>query len=243
MYHSIIFGEKNTWADWYLIPTSRPVFNPPAPKTKYVDIPGADWHLDMSTVLTGDITYNPRTGSLEFMVDNGQLSDYNHELWFELYSSIMEYLHGQNTKAILEDDLAFYYEGRFSVNAWKSDPHNSKVTIDYNVSPYKYERFSSLEDWEWDCFNFESGIIREYKDLVVDGTLELIIYGRRMRVTPSFIVKSDDGEGMNVTFNGITYTIPDGTSRVIDILTVEGKNKLTFTGNGTVSVDYRGGRL
>ena len=46
MYHSITIGSKNTWDDWYLIPSSRPVVNPPKPKTKYIDIPGADGHLD-----------------------------------------------------------------------------------------------------------------------------------------------------------------------------------------------------
>ena len=243
MYHSIIFGDKNSWADWYLIPSSRPVFNPPTPKTKFVDIPGADWHLDMSTVLTGDIAYEARTGSFEFIVDNGQLSDYKAERWHLLYSEILDYLHGQLSKAVLEDDPGFYYEGRFTVNQWKSDPNNSKITIDYNVRPYKMERFSSIEDWEWDSFCFEDGIIREYKDLRVDGSLEFVITGRRMRVTPSFIVKSNDGKGMKVTFNGVTHNLPDGTSRVVNIQTVEGKNTLKFTGNGTVSIDYRGGCL
>lgn len=243
MYHSIIFGDKNSWADWYLIPSSRPVFNPPAPKTKFVDIPGADWHLDMSTVLTGDIAYEARTGSFEFIVDNGQLSEYQASGWFLLYSEIMDYLHGQMVKATLEDDPGYYYEGRFSVNEWRSDPKNSVITIDYTVNPYKLEKYSSLEDWKWDDFCFANGIIREYKDLLVDGSLTLTVIGRRMSVTPSFIVKSDDGNGLKVKFNGTAYDLPDGTSRVVNIRTKEGENKLTFTGNGTVSVDYRGGCL
>ena len=243
MYHSIIIGDKNTWADWYLIPSSRPVFNPPSPKTKFVDIPGSDWHLDMSTVLTGDIAYEARTGSIEFIVDNGFLSDYRAEKWHLLYSEILDYIHGQLMKATLEDDPAYYYEGRFSVNEWASEPKNSKITIDYTVNPYKLEVTSSLEDWLWDSFSFEDGIIREYKDLRVDGNLEFVITGRRMVVVPSFIVASDDGRGMKVKFNGTTYDLPDGTSRVVNIRTVEGENKLTFIGNGTISIDYRGGRL
>lgn len=243
MYHSIIFGDKNTWADWYLIPSSRPVFNPPTPKTKYVDIPGADWHLDLSTALTGEMAFNAREGSFEFIVDNGQLSDYKASNWFDLYSEIMEYLHGQLIRARLEDEPIYYYEGRFTVNTWKSDPHNSKIVIDYNVSPYKYEAWSSLEDWEWDPFNFLTGIVREYKDIRVDDELTFVIVGRRMTVTPSFIVKSDDGSGLDVTFNGSTYHLPDGTSRVVNIRTVSGENTLVFKGKGTVSIDYRGGCL
>lgn len=243
MYHSIIFGDKNTWADWYLFPSSRPLFNPPSPKTKFIDIPGADGQLDLSEVLTGDVAFSNRTGTIEFIVDNGQLSDYKAENWIHLYSEIMEYLHGKYLRAFLEDEPEFYYEGRFTVNQWKSDPHNSKIVIEYNVAPYKYEAASSLEDWLWDSFNFESGIIREYKDLRVDGSLIFSIYGRRMAVTPSFIVKSDDGNGLKVKFNGTTYDLPDGTSKVINIRTVEGENTLEFIGYGTVSIDYRGGRL
>lgn len=243
MYHSIIFGDKNTWADWCLFPSSRPVFDPPKPKTKFVDIPGADWQLDLSTVLTGDIAYGSREGSIEFIVDNGQLSNYRADHWSDLYSKILDYLHGKFMKATLEDDPAFYYEGRFEVDKWKSDPHNSKITIKYNLRPYKMESASSLEDWIWDTFNFELGIIREYKDLKVNGSYELVILGRRMKVVPSFIVNSNDGNGLKVTFNGETFDLPDGTSRVLNIVTKEGENRLTFTGNGTVSVDYRGGCL
>lgn len=237
MYHSVIFGDKNSWADWYLFPTSRPLFNPPKPKTKFVDIPGADWHLDLSTALTGDIAYEARTGSIEFIVDNG------HTEWFALYSEIMDYLHGKYLKAQLEDDPGFYYEGRFSVNSWKSEPHNSKIVIDYTVNPYKLESASSLEDWKWDEFNFEHGVIREYANLKVDGELTFCVYGLRMPVTPSFIVTSTDGNGLKVTFEGNTYDLPDGRSRVINIRSKEGENILKFTGNGTVSIDYRGGRL
>ena len=219
------------------------MFNPPEVKTKIVDVPGADWHLDLSTVLTGDVTYGSRTGSIDFIVDNGQLSNYRAESWSKLYSEIMDYLHGRLLKASLEDDPSFYYQGRFSINEWASEEHNSKIVIDYTLSPFKYEKFSSLEDWEWDTFNFETDIIRNYKDLEVDGSLTLKIIGRRMAVTPSFIVNSDDGKGLRVTFNGTTYNLPDGISRVINIRTTEGENTLKFTGNGKVSVDYRGGCL
>lgn len=237
MYHSITFGDKNTWDDWHLIPSSRPVFNPPNPKKIYYDIDGADWHLDMTESLSGDVPYDGRTGSMEFIVDNG------HKDWTELYSEILDYLHGQSRQAVLEDDPMYYYVGRFSVNRWKSDPHNSKIVIDYDVHPYKFERFSSLEDWEWDSFNFDGGIVREYKDLRVDETLSLEICGRRKAVVPSFDVKSDDGEGLKVEFDGLTYSIPDGKSYIPAILVKEGVSTLIFTGYGTVSVDYRGGRL
>ena len=237
MYHSITFGNKNTWDDWFLIPTSRPVFNPPKPKTHYVDIPGADWHLDMSESLTGEIAYEAREGSFEFIVDNG------HREWYELYSEIMEHLHGKTMIAILEDDPRHYYEGRFTVDSWDSESHNSMITIDYSVKPYKMELLSSLDDWEWDTFNFEKGLIREYKKLTVDGYLKLTIPGTRKSVVPSFTVESGDNESISVCFNGISYELPDGTSKVPNIVIRGGLNILEFRGCGTVSVEYRGGWL
>lgn len=237
MYHSIIIGSKNTWDDWHLIPSSRPAFNPPVPKTKYIDIPGADGHLDMSTSLTGDIAYNNREGSFEFYVENG------YGEWNDTYSEIMDYLHGQLLTAILEDDPAFYYEGRFSVNQWKSEPHNSKIVIDYNVAPYKYEVYTSSDNWIWDTFDFESSIIREYENLRVDGSLELNIPGRRMKVIPTFKVSSDDGDGLLVVFNEDIFELPDGYSRIFNIRTSLGDNIFEFIGNGTITVEYRGGRL
>lgn len=237
MYHSVTIGSKNTWDDWHLIPSSPPVFAPPTPKTKYIDIPGADWHIDMTTALTGDVVYNGREGSLEFYVDNG------HDEWFSIYSNIMNYLHGQLLHAVLEDDPIYYYEGRFSVNEWKSEATNSRIVIDYNVAPYKYEVYTSLDDWLWDPFSFEDSIIREYENLRVFGSLKLNIPGVRMKVTPTFIVESDDGNGLKVSFEGNTFDLPDGTTRIINIRTGSGDNIFTFTGYGIVSVEYRGGRL
>lgn len=237
-------GDKNTWGDWYLIPSSRPVINPPSPKTKYVDIPGANGQLDLSTSLTGDIVYNNRQGSIEFIVDNGQLSDYTASIWSALYSEIMDYLHGKQLKIALEDDPYFYYEGRLTVNSWKSDVHNSKISIDYTVHPYKYEIDSSDGKWLWDTFSFEQGIIREYKNLIVDGSLTFTIIGRRMGVIPSFDVESKDGKGIDVKFKGSTYHLDDGDrQRIVNIKTVSGENTLVFSGNGTVSINYRGGCL
>ena len=71
MYHSITYGEKNTWDDWHLLPSTRPLFNPPPTKTKQVDIPGANGAIDLSESLTGYPVYENRTGSTEFYVANG----------------------------------------------------------------------------------------------------------------------------------------------------------------------------
>ena len=106
------------------------------------------------------------------------------------------------------------------------------------------ERFSSLEDWEWDSFNFETGIIREYKEIRVDGSLTFIIAGRRKTVR-SGIYSSNLMMEVVYRYDSMEpLTICQmGTSRVLNIVIMSGTNTLYFTGNGTVSIDYRGGRL
>ena len=126
--------------------------------------------LDLTTSLAGRPLYKNRTGSVEFYVDN----DFRD--WSVLYSEIMLYLHGQKMRAVLEDDPSYYYEGRFSVNAWKSNPDRSQITINYDVFPYKQYINNSTDEWLWDTFNFETGIIR-VRDL--SGKVAGIVRDRR----------------------------------------------------------------
>ena len=50
--HSIIIGDKNTYDDWHIVPTTRPVVNTPEIDDQYVSIP-AGGELDYTDVLTG----------------------------------------------------------------------------------------------------------------------------------------------------------------------------------------------
>ena len=176
----------NTWNDWHLIPSSRPLINPPSFKSNYIDIPGANGSIDASTTiltyprynLDGSIasstisesypTYNNRTGSIEFYVMN----DYGE--WYNRFSEAMDYLHGQKVKIILEDEPDYYYQGRMTVNQWRSEKDWSKIVLDYNVAPFKYEIFSSLERWLWDPFSFIDGVIRpRYRYMEPERSYEL----------------------------------------------------------------------
>ena len=253
MYHSITFGEKNTWDDWRLVPSSRPVFNPPAQKVKTLDIPGGDGVIDLSQALTGYPVYQNRTGSIEFIVMNG------FKPWHMAYSDIMDYLHGQTMRAVLEDDPEYFYEGRFTVNAWKSEKDWSRITIDYSVGPYKWSVLSSLDDWLWDPFNFQNGIIRTalFKDIAVttdvkSRKLDAALFGRAP-VCPRFDVSSTAGRGVYVRFVNsqlgidISKLLPDGTIQIPEFVFFGTQDTTIYlwcdSGTGTVSIDFRQGRL
>lgn len=241
MYHSVTFGDKNTWDDWHLVPQSRPVLLPPDVKTNYVDIPGADGHLDLTEALTGEPLYKNRTGSISFYVMNG------YQPWDELYSTIMNYLHGQKMRVYLEDDPGFYYEGRFSVNTWRSEKHNSEIVIDYDISPYKIDMYSSKDAWLWDPFNFRTGIIRDYSNVRIDGTNVITMYGSRKTIMPIFIVTLDNPNNPMVLAwsekPNATYPLVAGEYKLPDIKVKNTISTFTVTGQGILSIDYRGGSL
>lgn len=253
MYHSITFGDKNTWDDWHLVPSSRPVFNPPEQKVKTLDIPGGDGLIDLSQALTGYPVYQNRIGSFEFLVMN------DYRPWQILYSDIMDYLHGQTMRAVLEDDPEYYYHGRFSVNAWKSEKNWSKIVIDYSVSPYKWTIQSSIDDWLWDPFNFQNGKILTgmFRDIGVTTTKKTLtlhydLLGRAP-VCPKFVVSSTAHQGVNIHFTNstlgidVTKLIPDGTEEVPECIFFGASGAWIElwcdSGTATVSIDFRNGRL
>lgn len=246
MYHSITFRKtvgsniitKNTWDDWHLIPASRPLVNPPSVKTSYVDIPGGDGALDLTESLSGRAMYGNRSGSWDFYVDN------DHQDWTVLYSRIMEFLHGQTMEAVLEDDLAYYYEGRFSVNEWRSEKSYSRIIINYAVDPYKYYMESGGR-WLWDPFNFEDGSIQDFYRLAINGELTIRIPISKEAPTGVYPIITTTAKGVTVRYNnGDPYTLKRGRNEMPDIQFVFGSNNLlTFTGSGKVSVDIVGGVL
>ena len=145
MYHSITFGDgtldgsgrfigKNTWTDWHLLPSSRPVVAQASVTTNFVEIPGRkDGPLDQTEFLTGQVSYGQRSGSFEFIVDN------DHEYWETIRMKIANYLHGKEMRMCLEDDPDYYYIGVFTLSNFVSEATNSKLTINYVVAPYKYK--------------------------------------------------------------------------------------------------------
>ena len=253
MYHSITFSETiedketgtlvgvNTWDDWHLIPVTRPTMAVPKASKNMVEIPGRDGSYDMSDYLTGGITFSDRTGSFQFIVDNG------HENWITIYRTIMTYLHGKKLYMCLaDDDPGYYYEGRFSVNAWASEAANSKITIDYQVSPYKYAiRTHGADPTIWDTFNFETD--DDWDPLAhveLNGSQTITIHGYDYPFTISMLVEEKiAGESIIVNFRGWHETITEVGSVTFPVPVTRGDNQIILSGNGVVSFKFSDGSL
>ena len=223
--------EKHTYDDFGLRITTINIGFPSA-KTSKIDIPGADGYLDMTDYF--GTRYDTRKLTIECDVE-----DQNYYNWAGLMSQISNYLHGKRRKIVLDWDNGFYYLGRGSCEYDKDNRVYSEITLKFECDPYKYDLTATDEDWLWDPFDFEEGVIREYGNQAVDGTLALTVVGSPMPVVPKIIVSAD----MQVLFGGESYRLKAGENYLPDIEIKEGEHVLTFTGHGTVTVSYRGGSL
>lgn len=245
IYRYKIMGDSlvNTLRDWHIVPLGRPVVNPPEQKLHVVDIPGANGILDLSNSLTKYPVFNNRTGSWSFAI----LSDETDTP--TSYSKMLNFLQGTDVKVMLEDDMNYYYQGRVYVESISpnSDGTCSEVSIGYDLFPYKQSINTSIDDWLWDTFNFETDSVVQsvFKDIPIPPDFnwhqyDFSDYIDKMPVVPTITVTNDvfhsnmDLQLYNsdLGINWKQYKLSEGTNYFNDLmlckLTKESKVMMRF---------------
>lgn len=228
---NVLFGEMRSYDDWGLLMEQMKI-SFPDPKIKTVDLPGADGAVDL-TEINGPVKYENR--EIEFIFSR----EVEYESWHNLVSRIASVLHGKRLRVILDTDPNFFYVGRFELNSEKTDDVLARISITGKVEPYKYDLEDGTEDWLWDLLDFEEGIIREYGNVPVNGTGSITVVGRDKYTEPIITCSTP----MVLTRGQITVNLPAGTTKVYELLLGPGDHNLVFTGNGIITVSYRGGVL
>lgn len=223
-------GDKWMKSEFDFILSSKSI-STPEPNFVFIEIPGTSDVIDLSESVSGDVEYKQRKISIVFET----------KLWanayHSIYSKLANYIQGRKLKIVFNKDPGYYWIGRLAIADVKQHNSGQTITLTATVDPYKYETQSSLEPWDWDTFSFEDGIIRDYFDIAVPGSITII--GRRKRVCPKFICSG----AMTVTYLGNTYNLAGGENIIPDIFLGEGEHVLIFGGSGIVDVDYRGASL
>ena len=233
--YGVLINGKHTGTDYHLKWMAPFTIESPKVKRQTMDVPFGNGILDLTAFITGDdAKYDNREMKFRFEREG------NYTRWDIDTMKIKNDLHGRLCPIIPDTRPDWVYYGMVEVQTEKEildTPYDVVITVD--ADPYKYERYSSLERWVWDTFCFEDGIIRDYKDLEVNGSMTLLIPGRRKKVVPVL----DCTVAMTLEYGGRTYHLPAGRSKLLDLRLGEGEHFLTFHGNGKVSVDYRGASL
>lgn len=231
MLDGVKFGNKHSYEDFGLILQKKDL-SLPKPKTEKVEVTGRNGAIDLTESLVDEVTFENRSITFTFVVLNGLLC------WLKALSELTNYLHGRKMQIILDADKTFYYYGRCTVNEFKSDRRLATIVVECDCEPFKIEVNGAGMPWLWDTFSFVNGIIH-LNEVTVSGTKTVNLLNRRKVVSPTFTCSA----AMTVTHEGTRYSLPKGKTTVYDIRLQEGDNSVTFTGNGTVKIEYKGGSL
>lgn len=211
----VMFGSKHSFHDLGLWLKKYPEITPPSPKTRFVDVPGADSALNMSKVLTGRMQYNRRTIKMEFSIMGPR------EHWPQIHGEILDLLHGQEMELLLDDDMDFCYTGLLSVSGFDPQKVTSGVTIIMDAEPYR-TRMQATQ-----------------RIIDVSGSYTAAIEGGKKPVCPTITASTE----MRMIFGSVSYSLADGENVFPDVIMYEGRNVFEFIGNGSVTLAYREGRF
>lgn len=214
-------------------------FNIPLPPVNenIITIPGMSGGIDATEITAGHPTYGVREG-LEF-----KFKLYNNWIDFEIAKSqLAEWIHGKKVKVVLDSDPSYYYLCRLRIDTKKTNAINATIVVTGTADPMKYEITSSDEEWLWDSFSFEDGVIRELADVEItaDNT-EITILAGDYSTSPIF--KVSESINLTVTYGGYTYPLPVGETKIPRIRVGEENVTLVFSGQGKLDISYRGERL
>lgn len=214
----VTFGNKHSYWDWGLLLKSYPEISAPKPKTKMVDVPGTNGMLDLSETLTGYVQYEMRKIKCEFVTKRSRSE------WPSICSEIYDYLHGMIRDITLDDDPDYFYTGRITIESREVvKSATMEITVEAEVEPFKTKRYGSTA----------------YIGLAIDGTRYVTVMGAKKPVIPTIKASAQ----MQMLFHGNEYPLQEGENSFPDVVIREGTNVFSFTGNGTVSINYREGRF
>lgn len=143
--HSLIFSPYqtaataqnsiNTYDEWLLLPSKKPVLALPPVRTNFVEVLGMNGVYDASGILdttNHNPTYGMREGSIEFYIE-----DYKTNMTFESTKrAIANYLHGKQVTVSLASDQGVYYDGRWEIDEMHTDENWSMITLKYYLDSH-----------------------------------------------------------------------------------------------------------
>lgn len=181
----------------------------PAAKAKKIEVPGMDGRLDITESL-GEVKYASRQINFKFTTNNSSR-----------ISDLINALHGQQKKIILDRDEAFYYRGRLEVEDPVVNGNLISIEAAAECEPYKYKK----------------RITRHKED--ISGASNIVLLNERMQTIPRITLTAP----MQVAFEGRIYALGAGDYMIAEIVLKQGYNRFRVEGTGTILFQYQEGAL
>lgn len=213
----IIYGSYDTainglWTltGWELSPAEY--------KSNFVEVPGRDGDLDLSTALTdGAPRYGNRT--LVATLESSEGSRLDRESRINIMTN---WLDGWRMNITLPDDSQHYLTGRVSIAKEYNDPAHAAVTVTAVCDPWRYNIHETV-------LTLTAGTEEQVAALVNDG---------RKTVVPLLEI-SGEAASVRLVFGSASWVLGAGTYQLPDLILPQGGAQLTYSGTGTLTFTYR----
>jgi hypothetical protein len=169
--------------------------------------------LDLSEMLTGEITYKNRIVSATFLTDAG-----NHKDRERLLHEITKTIHGKKIKIVEPDYPDHYFYGRVKIKSKTNTLAYLSFTIEATCDPWRYRNH----------------ITERHID--IDRVTDIVINNHGSKTIYPLI----DVEGtLTIDYNGHTVKLNTGSYNITDIKLYSGISVITVSGNGAIGLTYQ----
>lgn len=217
MARKMIFGSYDTVLNgpWTLTSWS---LTPATYRTQFVQIPGRDGDLDLSTALTdGAPRYGSRTLTATFERSDGTRLEREAAI-----NTMVNWLDGWRMDIRLPDDEAHYLSGRVSVAKVYNDEAHASVTVTAVCDPWRFSNYETV-------INLTAGETAQ--------TVLLPNSGRRT-VVPVLNI-TGEGASVNLVFGANSWVLSAGIYQLPDLVLPQGSIEITYSGTGSLIFTYR----
>lgn len=184
----------------------------------FVEVPGRDGELDLSTVLTDG---SPRYGN-RVLTAILERSDGSRETREAAITDMINQLDGWRMDIELPDDPAHYMTGRVSVARNYNDLAHAAVTVTATVDPWKYSKHET---------------VHRVTATTEEKAFRLTNGGRRA-VVPTIEITGSEANVL-LKYEATSWALNAGTHQIPDLVIPPGGIEIRFSGSGVVSFTYR----
>lgn len=217
-YRGIIINGDDTFSRWGLVLGANYTVERAQKKEVWQDVPGANGSLDYSEALTGYPVYNMRTLSLPLV------SGRNDADLDAAFVDLTNWHAGTNCHVTLPWDPEHYYSGTLRVGSMQNY-NGGTIPCTLYAEPYRYKILPTIVKYD-----------------ISTTPRTIILRNEQMPVIPTINASG----AASIVFNGTTYSVSSGNSRLVGLMLKEGNNLLTVAtvaGTGTITFSYQEGAL
>lgn len=213
----IIYGTYDTAATgrWTL---AHWELSAPAYRSNFVEVPGRDGDLDLSTALTdGAPRYGNRT--LVATLESSEGTRLERESQINIMTN---WLDGWRTNITLPDDSLHYMTGRVSVAKLYNDPAHASVEVTAVCDPWRYNIHETVRTLT----------------ATAEAQVAVLVNDGRKTVVPVLEI-TGEGASVHLVFGSASWVLGVGTYQLPDLVLTQGGAEITYSGTGTLTFTYR----